>query len=132
MNQKIDAAITLLEEEALNSDKPPAMVVLAPDMGESILGNRGGFLRLAIVAAKAAQGENQNLDEQPWVCHEDVDWQIEGLTFDALAHFHLPERATRWQNLRQQIIGYIVLILIVACFVVGLGTIAGWLFGGHR
>ena len=132
MDEKIESAIALLEEEALKSDNPPAMVVMAPDMGESILGNRGGFLRLAISAAKAAQRQNQNLDKQPWVCHEDADWQIEGLTFDELAHFHLPERPTRWQNLRQQVIGAIVLLLIVACFVVGLGTIASWIFGGHR
>jgi hypothetical protein len=132
MNQEIDAAIALLEEEALNSDKPPAMVVLAPDMGESILGNRGGFLRLAIAAARAAQGHNQNLDEQPWVCHEDADWQIEGLKFDDLAHFHLPEKPTRWQNLRSQVIGAVVLLLFIACFVVGIGTIASWIFGRHR
>ncbi len=132
MNEKIDAAIALLEEETLTLDKPSAMVVFAPDMGESIRGNRGGFLHLAIASAKAAQGQNQNLCEQAWVCHEDADWQIEGLIFDDLAHFHLPERPTRWQKLRQQVIGVAFVLFLGSCFVVGLGTIVHWIFGRTR
>jgi hypothetical protein len=93
MDEKIETAIALLEGEAAKSDKPPAMVVMAPDMGESILGNRAGFLRLAIAAVRASQGESQNLDMQPWVCHEDDDWQIRGLSFDEYAHMHLPEKS---------------------------------------
>jgi hypothetical protein len=37
MDEKIETAIALLEEELLASEKPPATVVMAPDMGDSIL-----------------------------------------------------------------------------------------------
>src|SRR5260370_41186236 len=104
-----------VEGEALESDAPTAMVVMPPDMGESILGNRGGFLRLAIATARAAQGQNQNLNKQPWVCHEDVDWQIEGLSYAEYAHIHLPEKPTKSQRTRQNAFVLSVISLLMGC-----------------
>ncbi|MBB5343634.1 hypothetical protein [Tunturibacter empetritectus] len=132
MDEKIETAIALLEEEAAKSDKPPAMVVMAPDMGESILGNRAGFLRLAIAAVRASQGESQNLDSQPWVCHEDADWQIKGLSFDEYAHMHLPEKLTPWKERRQKILGILVVAFVAGCLAIGFGTILHWIFGRSR
>jgi hypothetical protein len=129
MDEKIEAVIALLEEEVLKADTLPAMVVMPPDMGQSILGNRGGFLRLAIATARAAQGQNQNLNKQPWVCHEDVDWQIEGLSYDEYAHMHLPEKPTKWQRRRQNAIGLAVISLLMGCFAVGFLTIVHWTLG---
>jgi hypothetical protein len=129
MNEKIEAAIALLDEEALKSDKPPAMVVLPQYQSDSILGNRAGFLQLAIAAMRAAQGRNQNLNKQSWVCHEDYDWQIEGLSYDEYAHIHLPEKPTKWQMRRQHAIGLIVGLSLVGCFIVGLVTIIHWISG---
>jgi hypothetical protein len=129
MDEKIESAIALLEEEALKLEKPPAMVVMPPDMGESILGNRGGFIRLAVAAMKAAQGQNQNLNKQPWVCAEDFDWQIKGLSYDEYAHMHLPEKPTKWQIRRQSAIGLIVGLSLVGCFMVGFVTIIHWISG---
>ena len=132
MDEKIETAIALLEEEAAKSDKPPAMVVMPPDMGNAILGNRGGFLRLAIAAIKAADGQNQNLDKQPWVCHEDYDWQIEGLSFDEYAHMHLPEKPTPWEKRWRNIIGILIVTFVAVCLAIGFGTILHWIFGRSR
>jgi hypothetical protein len=129
MDEKIEAAIALLEEEALKSEKPPAMIVMVPDHEKSILGNKGGFLRLAVAAVRASQGQNQNLDKQPWVCNEDLDWQIEGLSYHASAHIYLPEKATKWQRRRQNAIGLTVISLLMGCLAVGFVTIVHWIVG---
>jgi hypothetical protein len=129
MNEKIEAAISLLEEETLKSDSLPAMVVMPPDMGDSILGNRGGYLLLAIAAMRAAQGQNQNWKKQPWVCHEDVDWQIEGLSYDEYAHLHLPEKPTKWQRRRQNALGLFVAVFLMGCLGIGFVTIIHWSLG---
>jgi hypothetical protein len=128
MDEKIESAIALLEEEALTLDKPPAMVVMPPDMGESILGNRGGFIRLAVAAMRAAQGQNQDLIKQPWVCAEDFDWQIKSLSYDEYAHIHLPEKPTKWQRRRQNAIGLAVGLSLMGCLAVGFLTITHWVF----
>ncbi|HEY4381282.1 MAG TPA: hypothetical protein VGN01_13105 [Acidobacteriaceae bacterium] len=40
MDENVDTVIKLLEDEAIKSEKPPAMVVMPPDMGDNISGNR--------------------------------------------------------------------------------------------
>jgi hypothetical protein len=127
MDENLQTAIGLLETEAKGSENPAAMVVLPPDMGDSILGNRGGFVLLAIAALKAAQGQDQKFAKEPWVCHEDVDWEIDGLKFDALAHMHLPEKPPKWRVWRSNMIEIAVMALLVGCFVVGLGTLVSWI-----
>jgi hypothetical protein len=132
MNEKIEAAIAFLEEESLTSDHPPSMVVMPPNMGESIVGNRGGFLRLSIAAAKAAQGQDQNLNKQPWVRHEDFDWQIKSLSFDDSAHIYLPEKPTKWQRRRQNALGLAVGLFLLGCLATGFITIVRWVIGWPR
>jgi hypothetical protein len=129
MDERIEAAIALLEEEAQKSEKPPAMIVMVPDNEKLILGNRGGFLRLAVAAVRASQGQNQNLDKQPWVCNEDLDWQIEGLSFDDYAHAYLPDKLTRRQRQRQNAINLFIGLSLVGCLAIGVVTIIHWIFG---
>jgi hypothetical protein len=128
MDEKIESVIAILEDEVLKSEKPPAMVVLPPDVGQSILGNQGGFIRLAIASLNASQGENQEFTKQPWVCHEDCDWTIVGLSYDEEAHIHLPEKPTKWKQRRSKAIGLMALLSSVGCLSVGLITIIHWIY----
>jgi hypothetical protein len=128
MDEDLQTAIGLLEREAEQNEKTPAMVVLPPDMGDSMLGNREGFILLAVAALKAAQGQDQKFAKEPWVCHEDADWQIAGLKFDALAHMHLPEKPTKWQQRRQNASGLAIGLFLIGCFTTGVVTILHWAF----
>ena len=124
----IAQALDLLETAASDSTHPPAMIVLPPDSSRFILGNRDGFIRLAAASLKAAQGEEQSFKGQPWVHTEELDWRIDGLKPDPSAHIYLPTRFTRFQEMRQKVLGILVFLLVVLCLLVGLGTIIKWIF----
>jgi hypothetical protein len=129
MDEKIEAVLALLEEEALKSEEPPATIVMVPNHEQSILGNRGGFLRLAIATVRAAQGHSQNLDKQPWFCNEDLDWQIKGLSFDDSAHTYLPKKKTEWLRRRQNALSLALGLFLLGCLTVGFLTIVHWTIG---
>lgn len=125
-DEELEQIIGQLSTLAATEDKPPAMVVVAPDQGESILGNRGGFLHLAVSALKAARGEEQKFKNAEWVCHEDIDWQIAGLKPDPLAHVYRPEKRTRFQRLRGEVFGGVLLLAVFGFLVTGWITFWNW------
>jgi hypothetical protein len=126
-DDEIVAIIVRISAMATPEDKPPAMVVMPPDMGDSILGNRGGFFHLAIAALKAARGEEQKFEDAPWVYHNDIDWQIHGLKPDPNAHIYLPEKQTRFQQIKGAVLGYVLLFALVGLIVTGFVTFLGWI-----
>jgi hypothetical protein len=125
--EKIERAKLLLTEARDELTSVPAMIVLPPDSGDFIIGNESGFVRLAICAIEAAQGEQQSFAKEAWVSDDDLDWSVKGLKPDALAHLHLPVPPSRWQTIRNSVVGWAFLLCIVSCFVVGLGTIVHWI-----
>jgi hypothetical protein len=56
-----------------------------------------------------------------------VDWEINGLFFDDLAHMHLPEKPTNWQRRRAAATGLLVMVLFGGCFLVGFIVTIRWL-----
>ena len=126
-DDEIETIIDRLSTLASEEEKPPAMVVVAPDMGDPILGNRGGFLHLAIASLQAARGQEQKFKDADWVYHDDADWWIQGLKPDPLAHVYIPEKQTRFQQIRGQMLGYALLFAIVGLFGAGLISVAGWI-----
>lgn len=126
-DHELEAIIARLSSMSAAEEKPPAIVVVAPDQGESILGNRGGFLHLAIAALKASQGEEQRFKDAAWVCNEDEDWEITGLKPDPLAHVYLPKQRTRFQILRESILFVVFILAVVGLLVTGWMTFWNWL-----
>lgn len=124
----ISHALALLDGPAENSAYPPAMVVLPPDSGNFILGNRDGFICLAVAALKAAQGEEQSFKGKPWVKIEDLDWGVRGLKLDPNAHIYLPTKRTRFQKAWRNVLGLLVVLLIVVCALIGFATVVIGLF----
>jgi hypothetical protein len=123
----IDEAIRILEAEQMNSELPPAIVVMPPDTGEFIHGNRGGLVRLAIAALQAAKGEDQSFEKQPWVVDNDYDWGVQGFKYDALSHMELPPKRPKcWARVRAELAGYVTLLVLLTPFTVGLITMGTW------
>ena len=131
-DDEIERIIAQISSLAAAEEKPPAMVVVAPDQGESILGNRGGFLHLAVASLKAARGEEQKFKDADWVCHEDFDWQIAGLKPEPLAHIFLPEKRNRFQILRGEILGSLLLLVVFGLLAAGVVTLWSWVSGLFR
>lgn len=131
MDEDLHRAIALLEQDAPDAN-PPVMVVLPPDAGEAIIGNRSGFIRLAIAALKAAQGTDQKFKKEPWVYQQDLDWTIDGLKFDASAHIYMPQKPSGWRRFRQKAFGLTVLLFLLGCFGIGFVTLVGWFFHNSK
>jgi len=128
-DEELEGIIARISSLAAAEDKPPAMVVVAPDQGESILGNRGGFLHLAVAALKASRGEEQKFKAATWVCQNDFDWQIAGLKPDTDAHLHIPEKRTRFQRLRGEILGSVLLLVVFGILAAGVVSLWNWVSG---
>ena len=94
----ISQALNILESDDVNSAHPPAIIILPPDSGQFIVGNRDGFIRLAVASLKAARGEEQPFKREPWVVVEDLDWSVAGLKHDASAHIYSRTQRTRLQH----------------------------------
>jgi hypothetical protein len=100
-------ALALLEKPEIDVAHPPAVVVMPPDSGDFILGNRDGFVRLAVASPKADRGEAQSFKDKDWVRIEDLDWGISGLKPDPSAHI--------WRSG----LGSLVVLLLVLFILVG-------------
>jgi hypothetical protein len=108
---------------------PPAMVVMGPglgDDGDALRGNRGGFLHLAIAALKAAEREEQDFETSEWISQPESDWVIRRLKHDPEAHSYFPAPRSGWKNALWSWMGYVFLIFVVLCLIVGVTTIARW------
>jgi len=127
---KIEEALALLQEADSEPANPPAIVVLSPERRTSdyIVGNEGGFIRLAIASLNAAGGEDQSFKNQDWVTEEDLDWILRGLKYDSHAHYSLPQKETKFQRTRGNILALLLLFFFVSCFVVGIITILHWIW----
>ena len=127
IHSKVEEALIILEQYPWGESQPAATVVMPPDSEEFIIGNESGFVRLAIAALQAAQGEEQRFEKQEWVVAEDYDWGVRGFKPDEYAHLYLPEKLTKWQRVRQSIIGLTVLAVVLAIMLAGLISIGTWL-----
>ena len=128
MNDSIEEVVALLEGVSSNSPETPAMIFLPPDSGDFIIGNQGGFVRLAIASLKAAQGERQLFKNKPWISDDDLDWSSRGLKYDEHAPLHLPAKRTLFQKILRSILGFSLMGIFLVCFVVGLITTFHWFF----
>jgi hypothetical protein len=117
--KSIDIALAALEQARLATEESPAIIRLAPDSDAYVLGNRDGYVQLAIASLKAAQGHNQSFKNVPWVDTEEEDWGLHGLRYDSSAHVYLRSPETRLGKFWS---AFIPLALAVCCLV-GLGTI---------
>lgn len=125
--EEIAKALALLEGPNADSDDSPAIVVLPPDSNAFVVGNRGGFVNLAVASLKAAQGKEQSFKKESWIAEDDLDWGIKGFKPDANAHTRLAE-LTRPQRLGN-LIGCSVLVVVALFFIVGLIAVIRWI--GH-
>jgi len=116
--------------DAIPSDptQPPATIVMPPDSGKFIIGNTGGFIRLAIASLKAAQGQKQDFKSEPWFRDADIDWTVKGLESDESAHVYLSPKLTRIQRIFRSIVGFLVPLLFAICLMVGVVTVVYWLY----
>ena len=124
----IAESLSLLEKIDPAAPDPPAMIVMPPDSGDFIIGNSGGFVRLAIAALMAAQGQPQAFKNEAWVSVQDLDWGVQGLKLDPTAHIYLPPKRTRLQHIGGSLWGYCLLLLVVGVWVTGFVTILHWVW----
>ncbi len=122
---KIEEAISLLESVVKDVERPPAMIVLPPDVG-FILGNPGGFIHLAISSLRSAQGQEQSFKDKPWVGQSDWDWILAGLKPDADAHTYLPKKKSKLRMRLQELVKYSLFLLFL--FVMGAGIVSIYRF----
>jgi len=128
-DEGIASALSVLENLTAEPGEPPAMVVMPPDSGAFMLGNRGGFIRLAVAALKAAQGQHQISKNEPWIVEGEAQVSVKGLKPDTSAHIYLPEIQTqkRFQRLRSSFLYSVLLLFLLTCSVIGLVTMCQWL-----
>jgi hypothetical protein len=128
-DEGIASALSVLENLTAEPSEPPAMVVMPPDSGAFILRNRSGFIRLAVAALKAAQGQQQISKDEPWISEGNPDAGAKGLKPDPNAHIYLPEiqAQTRLQRIRSSFLYSVLLLALFAIFVIGLVTMCQWL-----
>jgi hypothetical protein len=124
--ERVDAALAILEAEQTQSNVLPATVIMPPDSGDFIIGNPEGFVHLAIASLRAAKGEKQSFKDHSWWVNYELDWAIPGLKPDSSAHIYLPPKLTGFKLLLSKAWGYGAPVLVVICLVVGLGTIIRW------
>ena len=122
MNERIDAAIIALEEARPAPEEVPAIIRLAPDTDAYVLGNREGYVQLAIASLKAAQGADQSFSDVAWVGTEELDWGLKGLRYDATADKYLPRPKTRVSRIRDK-------FLLVVFAVIGIVVLAATSIG---
>ncbi len=124
---EIEQAIDVLERALSDSDLPPAVVIQPPDSGEFILGNRNGFVCLAMACLKAAMGKVQSFENESWIVAIEHDWGLKGLQPDENAHIYLPTKLTRSQKIRRSTILFLIFSLIVLWLAIGLITSIRWI-----
>src|SRR4051794_18958853 len=118
-NEDLERVVAMLDAIPNDPAQPAATIVMPPDSGKFIIGNTGGFIRLAIAALKAAQGQKQGFKAEPWFSNEDLDWAVKGLEHDDSAHVYLPSRQTRIQRTINSFWGCTITLLIAVCILVG-------------
>jgi hypothetical protein len=129
--ERVNAALAILEAEQAQSDELPATVIMPPDSGDFIIGNPEGFVHLAIASLRAAKGEKQSFKDHSWWVNYELDWAIPGLKPDPSAHIYLPSKLTGFKLFLSNVWGYGAPLLAAVCLVVGLGTIIHWAMQIH-
>jgi hypothetical protein len=122
----IQQAVALLDKPAVNAVHPPTIVIMSPETGDFILGNRDGFVQLAVASLKAAQGEVQSFKNKDWVKIDDLDWRISGLKPDPIAHIYQPVKKTRFQKAWRNVLGTLAVLMLVLFILVGFITSVRW------
>jgi hypothetical protein len=128
-DESIEVAIKTLEQASLDSEEGPAVIRLAPDNDAYVLGNREGYLKLAIASLRAAQGNDQSFKDTPWISTEELDWGLSGLRYDSAAHTYLRLPRTRAGRVRDKLFllaSSVLGIVILGTFCVGLIEIISW------
>jgi hypothetical protein len=118
-NKEIEIALSALEQAQSAAEGVPAIIRLAPDSDAYVLGNREGYIHLAIASLKAAQGNDQSFKDVPWVDCQELDWGFHGLRYDPGAQIYLRPNETRWGKFWSAVVP----LALAVCFVVGVVTI---------
>jgi len=123
--------LDLVKEQLASLATGPDAAIRTESDGDNglILGNRAGFLRLAILALEAAQGDNIQFKNHAWI--EEEGWRITGFTYvEAIAQ---PQLDPPFWRSPQQIFGWLFVSAIAGIFLLGLlsalGTVRHWIFG---
>jgi hypothetical protein len=128
-DQSIEVAISALEQASIDSIQSPAIVRLAPDNDAYVLGNRDGYVKLAIASLRAAQGNDQSFKDTPWVSTEELDFGFSGLRYDPAAHTYLRPPRTRVGRVTDKLLLLVFSVLgiaVLGTFSVGLIHIISW------
>jgi hypothetical protein len=121
---RVQQALVLLDQELLECDRP-TIVSASGESPSYLMGNRGGFVRLAIACLKAAGGERQEFRKQDWVRCQDYDWVLGGFEYDESADTYLaPDPRTKpwWKRKLGNALGLLILALVFV--LIGIGFIS--------
>lgn len=87
MVDELDPIKQQLESLASNGEKAIVTVSADEECGH-LIGNRAGFIRLAIVSLEAAQRNSSIFENHKWLKSD--DWLLEGFSYDeAVLKYHL-------------------------------------------
>ncbi|HEY6375353.1 MAG TPA: hypothetical protein VIX90_07485 [Edaphobacter sp.] len=115
MVDELDPIKQQLESFASNSEKAIVTVSADEECGH-LIGNRVGFIRLAIVSLDAAQGKRVNFENHKWL--KSGDWLLEGFSYDE-AGGEISSASTFRDKMNTAIM-FIIVALIAGIFVLGL------------
>jgi len=119
----VEKLSNLERRAAASAGHPPAVFV--PSEGGTIKGNRAGLIRLAMVALKAAGGEDQKFEEV-WAVQEESAGTVDGIALHSYAHYELPKAFTRWERFKSSVILILVVALISLLLASGAETSGRW------
>jgi len=91
------------------TDEVPSVVIMSAEF----VGNRTGYIALALAALRASRGEQIELKKEEWCSVEDLDYRITRFKYDESAHIYRPEIPSR----RRRILGNLMslgFLLVIA------------------
>jgi hypothetical protein len=125
---EVEQSLTFLEQIKGEEDPAPAMIILPTDADQFIIGNRAGLIELAIVALKAAEGEEQAFKGRSWVRNDDAEPVVKGLKLDPDAHTYLALKQTQFQQLRNNVLNLSLRTVILVGTLAGLVILVLWIY----
>ena len=119
MADELDAIKQQLESVVSNSSQPIVTAYGGDSTGVELIGNRPGFIRLAITSLEAAQGNNINFEHHTWLRATD-GVRLDGFSYDE-AGGEVPE-ISKFRARMTQIFGFVIVLLIAGIFVLGVAS----------
>jgi hypothetical protein len=125
---EIQNTINALEAVASRLSEPPAMVVLTPEGDQFLFGNKGGLIRFAITALRAAQGQKQSLSKQPWIVELDGDWGVPGIELNEKTSEYLQAKTSQSQSRGNGVIAMCIFLFLAGLTLTGAATLVDGLW----